>query len=249
MKKESIFMAVAAFSSAAAFLFAALSQFLVLTFFLSSPVTGADAAPTIDNVIAQYAKAVGDRRSLEKNWALELRGHCESSVAEESGPIQVIVQGPKIFMQLSDGDLLMGVNQDTFWRHPRGGEILKIPAGAMAETVAIFDSARVLHWKEKFPAISVTGTQQVDGSDAYVIETKPGDPSTERLFIDRRSGLLIREEILAKHEVFTFADFHLVDGIQVPFTIHQSTPGPSYTYKFSEAKHVAEVDDAMFAPR
>ena len=249
MKKDSIFTPIAAISAPAWFLFTATSQLLALSLLLSFPMTGADAVPSIDTIVAQYMKAVGERHLLEKHWALELRGQCESSVSEESGPIQVIVQGSKIFMKLNDGDLLMGVNQDTFWRHPRDGEILKVPASTMAETVAIFDSARVLHWKEKFPQIVVTGTQQVDGHEAYAIETKPGDPATERLFVDRRSGLLLRDEILAKREVFTFADFHLVDGVQVPFTIRQTTPGPSYTYKFAEAKHLVELDDVAFAPR
>ncbi|HKR33128.1 MAG TPA: hypothetical protein VJT08_21795 [Terriglobales bacterium] len=74
-------------------------------------------------------------------------------------------------MLLNDGDLLMGVNQDTFWRHPRHGEILKVPASKIAETVAIFDPARVLHWKERFPSIAIMGTQQIDGHDTYVVET------------------------------------------------------------------------------
>lgn len=222
---------------------------LAATLFRALSMKAAEKVPSIDEIIAQYTKATGDQQALQKHWALDLRGQCESSVSDESGPIQVIVQGSKLLMRLNDGDLLMGFDTDTFWRHPRGQDILKVPAASIAETVAIFDPSRVLHWKEKFPQIRVTGTQKIDDRDAYVIETKPGDPATERLFIDRQSGLLIREEILAKQELFTFADFHVVDGVRVPFTIHQATPGPSYSYKFVEAKHVAKVDEATFQPQ
>jgi hypothetical protein len=221
----------------------------MLSLFMPLSMKAADKLPSIDDVIAQYTKALGNLDAMEKRWVLDLRGTCDSSAAEESGPIEVLVQGSKFFMQLNGGALLMGVNQDVFWRHPRGQEIVTVPASVIAETVAIFDPSRVLHWKERFPQIAVTGIQNVDDHDVYVIETKPGDPATERLFVDRRSGLLVRDEILAKHELFTFADFRAVDGIEVPFTIHQTTPGPSYAYHFSVVKHLTDVDETMFQPK
>jgi len=211
--------------------------------------TCADNLPSIDDVIAKYIKAAGGRELLAKSWALSLRGTLESSNDEESGPLELVAYGPRFFMRVNNGAVLMGVNESVFWRHERGREILKVPASTLAETVAVFDSARVVHWKDRYPQIAVTGMQTVDNQEVYVIESKPGDPVAERLFINRDSGLIVRDEVTQKHETFTFGDFRYVDGVKIPFVVHQTTPTMTYVYQFSEAKHLTKVDESMFQPR
>lgn len=228
---------------------------LAFTIFLSSvslssvSTSYADKLPSIDDVIGQYTKAAGGRELLVKSWALSLRGTLESSNDEESGPLELIANGPRFFMQVNNGAVMMGVNEAVFWRHQQGREILKVPASTIAEIVAIFDPARVLHWKVRYPQIAVVGIQPVDNQEVYVVETKPGDPTAERLFIDRHSGLMVRDEVAQKHETFVFADFRSVDGVKIPLMIRQTTPTMSYVYRFSEARHVANVDESMFEPR
>jgi hypothetical protein len=211
--------------------------------------TCADNLPSIDDVITKYIKAAGGRELLAKSWALRLRGTLESSNDEESGPLELVAYGPRLFMRINNGAVLMGVNESVFWRHERGREILKVPASTIAETVAVFDSARVVHWKDRYPQIAVTAMQTVDNRQVYVIESKPGDPAAERLFIDRHSDLIVRDEVAQKHETFTFGDFRSVDGVKIPFVIHQTTPTMTYVYQFSEAKHVTKVDESMFKPQ
>ena len=209
----------------------------------------ADNLPSIDDVIAKYINAAGGRELLAKSWALNLRGTLESSNDEESGSLELVASGPRFFMQVNDGAVMMGVNESVFWRHERDREILKAPVSTIAETVAIFDPARALHWKERHPQIAVTGMQTVDNQEVYVIESKPGDPAAERLLIDRHSGLIVRDEVTQKHETFTFGDFRSVDGVKIPFLVQQTTPMMTYVYRFSEARHVAKVDESLFEPR
>jgi len=91
--------------------------------------------------------------------------------------------------------------------------------------------------------------QTIDSRDTYLIETKPGDATGERLFVDRQTGLIVRDEVQQKHETFTFEDFRSVDGVRLPFVVHQTTPRDSYVYRFSEGKHLTRVDESLFEPR
>jgi hypothetical protein len=36
----------------------------------------------------------------------------------------------------------------------------------------------------------VKGIEKIDGREAYVLETHPGSPTTERIYVDRQSGLI-----------------------------------------------------------
>lgn len=113
----------------------------------------------------------------------------------------------------------------------------------------VFDPVRVLRWKEWYPEMAIKGTEKVGDKEAYVLETHPGKPGTERLFIDRQSGFLIRDEVMP-NVVFTFSDYRAIDGVQMALTIQQDTPaGVTYTYRFKEAKRLASVDESRFEPR
>jgi hypothetical protein len=51
--------------------------------------------------------------------------------------------------------------------------------------------------------------------------------------------------------VFMFSDYRMVDGVEIPFTVIQTTPNEdlTYTYQFREAKRVTPADDSLFQPR
>ena len=44
-----------------------------------------------------------------------------------------------------------------------------------------------------------------------------------------------------------FSDFREVDGIKLPFTVHQESPNSTFTIKFTEIRHNEPIDDAMFS--
>jgi len=95
-------------------------------FFIMVSLVLAQKLPSIDEVIAQYQKAAGGRELLTKPWALSLKGVLESSNTEEEGRLELTANGPKFFMQINNGAVMMGVNETVFWRHAQGAEILKV---------------------------------------------------------------------------------------------------------------------------
>jgi hypothetical protein len=160
-----------------------------------------------------------------------------------------VVKSPKVVYDLNGGNLRMGYDGDSVWRKVSNESLQQHKGRQFAELATVFDPSRALWWKQWYPQIAVTGVRNIDGRDAFVLETIPGSPGTERLFIDRQSGLLIRDEVKPQF-IFTLSDYRPVKGVRIAFTIEEKTPdGATYTYQFEKIEPAAAVDDARFRPR
>ncbi len=220
-----------------------------LAAFLTSSLSAADSVPTLDQIAEQHRKALGGPAALERASALLLSGDCESTAPEESGSIQIVVSSPRVTFNLRDGALRMGFSGQVGWRHVAGQDLQKHAGRQFVEIVTIFDPARVRWWKEWYPSIIVTGIEKVNGRDAYALSMNPSNTASEKLFIDRETGLVVRDEVLPG-VVFTFDDYRPVNGLRVAFRIRQSTPASvTYTYTFKDVRALTEIEAAQFEPK
>lgn len=205
--------------------------------------------PTLNQIMNQYVRAIGGEAALAGIGPLLLKGNCNSSHESESGPIEIVVKSPKVVYDLNGGNLRMGYDGDSVWRKTSSQPLQQRKGRQFAELATVFDPSRTLWWKQWYPQIAVTGVRDIDGQHAYVLETVPGSPSTERLFIDRQSGLLIRDEVTPQF-IFTLSDYRPVKGVMIAFTIEEKTPdGATYMYRFEDIKAAAAIDDSRFQPR
>jgi len=208
-----------------------------------------DALPPLTQILDQHRKALGAERVLAASVPLLLKGRCDSTGDEESGPIEILVQSPKVVFDLNRGALRMGYNGDSVWRSGAGEALQQRKGRQFAELVTVFDPARARWWREWYPQMAVTGVRPVEKRDAFVLETVSGSPLTERLFIDRQSGLLVRDELAAQY-TFTFSDYRAVNGVMTAFEVRETAPnGIVYNYHFESIAPVNEVDASRFVPR
>lgn len=221
---------------------------MALLLCLPRGITAADV-PTLDQVVDRYIKAVGGRTALSRSGAVTLTGHCESTAPDESGPFEVLVKTPKVALSMGNGNLRMGYDGESVWRAAVPERLQQHKGRQFAELVTVFDPARALWWKEWYPEMAVNGVRKVGDRETWVLETHPGSPATERLFIDRESGLLVRDEA-APGFAFTFSDYRQVNGIRAAFVIQETAPnGIVYTYRFEKIDPAAVVDESRFQPR
>jgi hypothetical protein len=220
-----------------------------LAAFLTSSLFAADSVPTLDQITEQHRRALGGPAALERASALLLSGGCASAAQEESGPIQIFVSSPRVAFNLNNGALRMGFSGQAGWRHVAGQDLQQRAGRQFVEIVTVFDPARVRWWKEWYPNMIVTGIENVAGRDAYALSMNSGNKASERLFIDRETGLVVRDEVMPG-VVFTFDDYRPVNGLQVAFRIRQSTPvSVTYTYSFKDVKALTEIEAAQFEPK
>ena len=96
-------------------------------------------------------------------------------------------------------------------------------------------------------------TAKVGERDAYVVEATSAGGDPDKMYFDAESGLLVRA-VNHRHTpdgVAVFQaeveDYKDVDGIKLPFTVHQSSAESAFTIKFTEIHHNLQLADGQFA--
>jgi hypothetical protein len=115
------------------------------------------------------------------------------------------------------------------------------------------DFYRDIRLKELYPKMSVKGKEKVGDHEAYALEAPREDGTSEKMYFDTQSGLLVQTEIPmdvpdeGKTIVNSqFEDYRDVEGAKFPFTIRQTSAYFDYVIKMSEVKCNVPIDDSKF---
>jgi zinc protease len=224
-----------------------------------APATGASAsvpALTADQILDNYINAIGGREAWKKLTTRISTGTIDVPAMNLSGLVTVREKAPNrsiftvnfngaVFQQGFDGTVAWSADPQNGLREQTGDEL--------AETKRDSDFYHPLDLRQMYSKITVVGTDKLNERDAYVVEASSNDLGTDRIYFDTQNGLVLR--IVGQHHTlegaatFTedFSDFREVDGIKLPFTVHQESPGSTFTIKFTEIRHNEAIDDAAFS--
>ena len=222
----------------------------------AAPAPAAVPALTTDQVLENYIKAIGGREAWKKLTTRISTGTIDVPAMNLSGLVTVREKAPNrsIFTVNFNGAVFQqGFDGTIGWSNdPQNG--LREQAGdELAETKRDSDFYHPLDLKQIYSKMTVTGTDKIDDRDAYVVEASSGDLGTDKIYFDAQNGLVLR--IVGQHHTmegpatFTedFSDFREVDGIKLPYTVHQESPSSTFTIKFTEIRHNEAIEDAAFA--
>ncbi len=224
-----------------------------------APATGASASvPTLtaDQILENYIKAIGGREAWKKLTTRISTGTIDVPAMNLSGLVMVKEKAPNrsVFTVNFNGAVFQqGFDGATGWSSDPQNGLREQTGDELAETKRDSDFYHPLDLKQVYSKITVTGTDKIDDRDAYVVEASSGELGTDRIYFDAHNGLVLR--IVGQHHtlegpaVFTedFSDFREVDGIKLPYTVHQESPSSTFTIKFTEIRHNETLDDTIFA--
>jgi zinc protease len=224
-----------------------------------APVTGASASlPTLtaDQILENYIKAIGGREAWKKLTTRISTGTIDVPAMNLSGLVMVKEKAPNrsVFTVNFNGAVFQqGFDGATGWSSDPQNGLREQTGDELAETKRDSDFYHPLDLKQVYSKITVTGTDKIDDRDAYVVEASSGELGTDRIYFDAQNGLVLR--IVGQHHTlegpatFTedFRDFREVDGIKLPYTVHQESPSSTFTIKFTEIRHNEAIDDAIFS--
>jgi hypothetical protein len=225
-----------------------------------APSVGSSNAglPSADQVLKHYYEAIGGRAAWEKLHSRVSKGTIEIPAMNNlSGTVEVHMKAPdSILLVINVGGAVIrqGFDGTTAWSEdPRNG--LRVLSGDELEDIkreANFYHA--LDLQKIYSKMTVTGTEKVNDHDAYAMEATPaagGDP--DKLYFDTQSGLEVRS-VTRRHTPdgsaeFTanIEDYKDVDGIELPFTVEQSSSQSAFTIKFTDIQHNVDLSDSQFA--
>ena len=100
---------------------------------------------------------------------------------------------------------------------------------------------------------NVTGTEKIGDQDTYAVEATSTAGDLDKMYFDTKSGLMARA-ITTVHTPqgaaviqTDLSDYHDIDGIKLPYTVHQSSAQSEYTIKFTDVHQNVQLADSQFA--
>jgi hypothetical protein len=225
----------------------------------SSPKTqaAASSSPGVEQILDKYLAASGGRVAWQKLNTRVSTGTVDFPARDIAGTIEMREKAPRrilVTVTISGAVFSEGFDGTVGWSNdPQDG--LREQTGAeLAETRRDADFYHPLDMHTLYSKFKVLGTESVGEHLTYVMEATPadgGDP--DKLYFAADTGLLVRA--ISQHHSpegvdsiqEDFGDYRTVDGIQMPFSIHQTSPQMDFTIKIDEVHHNVALDDAQFS--
>ena len=223
---------------------------------------GAAAAPagrgaqrpteTVDQVLDKYLEALGGRDALAKlstrvrTGTLGNRAGQSSPVTIEetaAGQVRVSVASATPAARASDGS--------SGWT--QAGERSRALDRVESLNVALqADLALALHIREKYSALAVRAYDRINGKAVVALEGRRAGGTTETLYFDRASGLLVRRAARLATPMgplpaqVDYDDYRPVDGVQTPFDVKVTDWESVSVERFTGVTHNQGIDPARF---
>jgi hypothetical protein len=225
----------------------------------SSPKTQAPAAstPSAEQILGKYLAASGGRVAWQKLNTRVSTGTVDFPAQNVAGTIEMREKAPTrilVRVTISGAAFSQGFDGTVGWSNDPQNGVREQTGAELAETRRDADFYHPLDMHTLYSKFKVLGTENVGEHSTYVMEAIPadgGDP--DKLYFAADTGLLVRA--ISQHHSpegvdsiqEDFADYRTVDGIQIPFSIHQTSPQMDFTIKVDEVHHNVALDDAQFS--
>lgn len=224
----------------------------------SHPTKASLPLPTVAAVLEKYVQAIGGREAVEKIKSRVSKGTFElASLAGVKGAIEVYEKAPNkqvAFLNIPGvGEEAEGFDGTIAWElEPDSGVVHEKTGLELASARREADFYEDIRLKELYTRMTIKGVEKVGASQAYVVEAVPAEGSAEHFYFDTQTGLLLRHDSVEEGEdgkrsiEEDYSDYRVVDGIKLPFVLHQLSPGTDFTVKLAEVKQNVAIDDTKF---
>jgi hypothetical protein len=216
---------------------------------------------TTGDILEKYVRALGGQAAVLRIQSRVVTGRMEMPSVELNVPWSQQAKAPNKKLTVIEmpgvGKIVEGFNGKIGWaQNPQAGLVNK--AGEdLVKLRNESDFYRDLKLRDLFPQMAYLGVEKLNDQDTHVIEAKAPGSNPERLYFDRKTGLLMRKDFAtgpAQARTLyrvVYDDFRGVDEVTIPFkvTVFIKTPKSeetSFTVKFTEVKHNVPISDELF---
>jgi zinc protease len=212
--------------------------------------------PSVDEILDKYVEALGGKVALEKVTSRVAKGTFEMDQMPGEATEEIYEKAPNKQLAITDnpsfGVVKRGFNGTAGWQDMPQTGLVDVTGDELTAMKRHADFHWSIKLKELYPKMTVKGKESVGGRDAYVVEATPAEGPAETMYFDADTGLLVRltgEADTPNGPVtidMTFEDYRDVDGVKVPFTIHESFGDFGFVIKLTDVKQNVPIDDAKF---
>jgi outer membrane lipoprotein-sorting protein len=212
------------------------------------------ALPSVDQVLDKNIAAEGGKDAIQKITSRASKGTIDVLTFGASGTFEQLIKSPDKTITTSEfpgfGTVIQCYDGKAGWATDPQSGMRDMNPGELSGAKRTADLQGGLRTKEQYKKLAVTGKGKVGDRDAYVLEGQRAEGGgTEKLYFDAETGLLSRLDIPIDQggtATLTLEDYKAVDGVKIPFVIHQDLPELSLLIKLQEVKQNVPIDDAKF---
>lgn len=221
------------------------------------PASAPAPIPSAEQILNRYVEAAGGRAAWQKLTSRVSRGTIDAPSMNMSGTIEIYEKAPDrvlVVIVMAGAQFRQGFDGAAGWSDDPQNGLREQTGPELAETRRDADFYRPLDLRRLYAKFTVRGREKIRERDTYLIEAAPpegGEP--DRIYFDAQTGLPLRL-ISRRHGPEGSAevqedleDYREVDGVKLPFTMHQNGGDAPVTIQLSEARHNVPIDDSQFA--
>jgi photosynthetic reaction center cytochrome c subunit len=212
--------------------------------------------PSVEQVADNYLKAIGGKPAVEKLHTMLEKG----TATTPQGLLQyeVYEKAPGSYAlnaSFADGrKMQQATNGATGWRSGGKGGAQDLNGLQLRSLIIKAHFDRAFMPAAGFTKSRVTGSENLDGHDCYVVRGQLADDHfSERLYFDKQSGLLLRRVSYQKTlfgmlpTTDDFSDYRDVQGVKVAFAVKSTQTNAVVDYKAEKIEFNVPVDDSKFS--
>lgn len=210
--------------------------------------------PSVDVVLDRFVQALGGHAALENVTSMTFTGALTIPDLKTTGRTTEYFKYPNHFAFIAElpgfGTVRTVYDGKTAWNaNPQSG-VGEISGPQLSDIRRRAD----IHWnlklKEFYPGLGVTGREQVNGKDAWLLEATV-DGWTYRLYFDSATGLLVRFDT-DTHEPegnssVLIGDYRDVGKVRFAFAASMRSTKGGWSRQLDEVKFNVPIDDSVFA--
>jgi hypothetical protein len=205
------------------------------------------------SVLKKAEKAMGGAKLLPASRGWTRSGTITNLTTGAKGKFVSRTSQPNLFHSVYD---LGGIEYESAFNGKSGWErdsrnglrTLTGDASLAMQAEAAFRNSYWLNYKKEKSRLLPGGQAAVDGKPANVVRLNTAKGVEFKLFFDRTSGHLVREEIKSgeKIEAFTYSEFHDTGGVKLPYRMRIERGGETLAVEHSEIKANANIALSVF---
>ena len=218
--------------------------------------SGSGREITVDSILNRYVQALGGREAFESVTSRVVKGSFELPDLGMAGTIESYAKAPDKLLVITSvpslGATRYGYNGKEGWSEDAQLGLRSLGGAELAAVIRDADFYRYANLKRTYSALRLGGKQRINGREAYLIEGRTPEGSNDTLFFDAQTGLLIRSDIeragpQGSLSVETyFENYRTVDGVNLPFTLRQSSTIFRILIRVREVRHNVSINDSRF---
>jgi len=218
----------------------------------------AAVSPSAKDILNKYLDATGGSKAWKKIYSRVSQGNVVIPSMNLIGTAEMFEGAPDralVKIVLFDSTFLEGFDGKVAWSSDPKQGVREQTGAQVAETRRASDFRFPLDFRKLYSKISAPTSATMDNRAVYVIEATPSDSDKpDRAYFDAQTGFLVR--MVTQHhndngtvEPFEedFSDYRAVDGVKIPFKIHQSGAEVDFIILIKSVRQNIPLDDTRFS--